>query len=74
MEEHISPTQMHQQRFAEALRYFIDTCPDAVNGIILWVEHPLVSGKMVFEIKGKLSLEEAYAQKMDAQRGRPVSF
>lgn len=60
VEKHLSATQMHQQRFAEALRYFLDTCPDAVNGIIIWVEHPLISGKMVFEIQGKLPLEEAY--------------
>ena len=60
----------HQEMLAEALNYFINTTEEAVNGIIIWVgenKTPL-RGKLVFEIEGKLSLEEAYRQKMQKMR------
>lgn len=61
-------TQDHQEAFAVALKHFIDTTPEAVNGIIIWVDHPLIKGKLVFEIDGKLPLEEAYAERMRRER------
>ena len=60
--------QKQQDKFAEALKWFIDNCPEAVNGIIIWVDHPLIKGKLVFEIEGKLPLEEAYAERMRRER------
>lgn len=60
--------QRHQDNFAKALRFLLDDCPEAVNGIIIWVDHELVKGKLVFEIEGKLPLEEAYAERMRRER------
>ena len=66
MSEHLQ-TQMrhqHQRNMAAALKFFIDETPSAVNGIIIWVEGDDIQGKLVFEIEGKLPLEEAYREKM----------
>lgn len=60
----MTENQQHQENFAKAIKYFLDNCPEAENGIIIWVDHELVKGKLVFEIEGKLPLEEAYSQKM----------
>ena len=60
--------QKQQDKCAEALKWLIDDCPEAVNGIIIWVDHPLIKGKLVFEIDGKLPLEEAYAEGMRRER------
>lgn len=70
MEVHQEMTerQRQQDKLAEALMWMIDDCPEAINGIIIWVDHPLVKGKLVFEIEGKLPLEEAYAERMRRER------
>lgn len=60
-----SETQRHQDNIAKALSYFIENNQNAENGIIIFVEDDNLKGKLVFEIKGKLSLEEAYFKKMN---------
>lgn len=60
--------QRQQDKLAKSLKWLIDDCPEAVNGVIIWVDHPLLKGKLVFEIDGKLPLEEAYAERMRRER------
>lgn len=66
----------HQENLAAALKFFIDSDPDAINGIVIIVgkNNSNLQGKLVFEIKGKLPFEEAYMEKMEKIRNETLAI